>query len=122
MGKKKREVLDGLKADFMEGALSKGYKQSILEKIWSDWEAFAKYAFNKSHAACYALVSYQTAWLKTHYPSEFQASNLTQQTSDMDEMVKIMADCKRFGIKVLSPDVNESDRDFSVKRGYIALV
>lgn len=116
MGKKKREVLDGLKADFMEGALSKGYKQSILEKIWSDWEAFAKYAFNKSHAACYALVSYQTAWLKTHYPSEFQASNLTQQTSDMDEMVKIMADCKRFGIKVLSPDVNESDRDFSVNR------
>lgn len=116
MGKKKRDVLDGLKADFMEGALSKGYEQGILEKIWSDWEAFAKYAFNKSHAASYAWVSYQTAWLKTHYPSEFQASNLTQQSSNMEEMTKIMADCKRFGIKVLSPDVNESDRDFSVNR------
>jgi DNA polymerase-3 subunit alpha len=116
MGKKKRDVLEGLKADFMEGALSKGYEQGILEKIWSDWEAFAKYAFNKSHAASYAWVSYQTAWLKTHYPSEFQASNLTQQSSNMEEMTKIMADCKRFGIKVLSPDVNESDRDFSVNR------
>ena len=116
MGKKKKDVLDGLKSDFMKGALQKGHDEKILEKIWTDWEAFAKYAFNKSHAACYAWVSYQTAWLKTHYPSEFQASNLTQQSSDMEEMKEIMADCKKSGIKVLNPDVNESDRDFSVNR------
>ena len=114
MGKKKKDVLDGLKADFMKGALERGHDEKMLEKIWSDWEAFAKYAFNKSHAACYAWVSYQTAWLKAHYPSEFQASNLTQQSSDMDELKEIMADCKKAGIKVLNPDVNESDRDFSV--------
>ncbi len=114
MGKKKKDILDGLKKDFMEGALSAGHDSKVLEKIWSDWEAFAKYAFNKSHAACYAWVSYQTAWIKAHYPSEFQASNLTQQSADMDEMKEIMADCKKGGIKVLNPDVNESDRDFSV--------
>ena len=114
MGKKKKDVLDGLKSDFMNGAVQRGHDAKILEKIWSDWEAFAKYAFNKSHAACYAWVSYQTAWLKAHYPSEFQASNLTQQASDMNELKEIMADCKKAGIKVLNPDVNESDRDFSV--------
>ena len=114
MGKKKKDVLDGLKSDFMRGALERGHDEKTLEKIWTDWEAFAKYAFNKSHAACYAWVSYQTAWLKAHYPSEFQASNLTQQASDMDELKEIMADCKKAGIKVLNPDVNESDRDFSV--------
>ena len=117
MGKKKKDVLDGLKNDFMKGALERGHDEKMLEKIWSDWEAFAKYAFNKSHAACYAWVSYQTAWLKAHYPSEFQASNLTQQSSDMDELKEIMADCKKAGIKVLNPDVNESDRDFSVNAG-----
>ena len=116
MGKKKKDVLDGLKSDFMKGALERGHDEKTLEKIWSDWEAFAKYAFNKSHAACYAWVSYQTAWLKAHYPSEFQASNLTQQSSDMDEMKEIMADCKKAGIRVLNPDVNESDRDFSVNK------
>ena len=114
MGKKKKDVLDGLKSDFMKGALQRGHDEKILEKVWSDWEAFAKYAFNKSHAACYAWVSYQTAWLKAHYPSEFQASNLTQQASDMTELKEIMADCKKAGIRVLNPDVNESDRDFSV--------
>ena len=100
----------------MEGAEAKGHPVKILEKIWSDWEAFAKYAFNKSHATCYAWVSYQTAWLKAHYPSEFQASNLTQQSSNMDEMKEIMADCKKGGIKVLNPDINESGKDFSVNR------
>ena len=114
MGKKKKDVLDGLKNDFMKGALERGHDEKTLEKVWSDWEAFAKYAFNKSHAACYAWVSYQTAWLKAHYLSEFQASNLTQQASDMTEMKEIMADCKRSGIKVLNPDANESERDFSV--------
>ena len=114
MGKKKKDVLDSLKQSFMEGALKNGHPQEVLEKIWKDWEAFAKYAFNKSHATCYAWVSYQTAWLKAHYPAEFQASNLTQNTSNMDEMKEIMADCKKGGIKVLSPDVNESLSDFSV--------
>ena len=117
MGKKKKDILDGLKKDFMEGATANGHPAATLEKIWSDWEAFAKYAFNKSHATCYAWVSYQTAWLKAHYPSEFQASNLTQQSSNMDEMKEIMADCKKGGIKVLNPDINESDKDFSVNKG-----
>ena len=116
MGKKKKDILDGLKVDFMEGAEAKGLPAKTLEKIWSDWEAFAKYAFNKSHATCYAWVSYQTAWLKAHFPSEFQASNLTQQSSNMDEMKEIMADCKKGGIKVLNPDINESDKDFSVNK------
>ena len=116
MGKKQKDVLDSLKGAFMKGATANGYPQDILEKIWKDWEAFAKYAFNKSHATCYAWVSYQTAWLKAHYPSEFQASNLTQNISNMEEMKEIMADCRKAGIKVLSPDVNESDAQFSVNR------
>ena len=116
MGKKQKAVLDSLKESFMQGALANGYPQDVLEKIWNDWEAFAKYAFNKSHATCYAWVSYQTAWLKAHYPSEFQASNLTQNISNMEEMKEIMADCRKGGIKVLSPDVNESDATFSVNR------
>ena len=116
MGKKKKDILDGLKKDFMEGAVEKGHPQKVLEKIWSDWEAFAKYAFNKSHATCYAWVSYQTAWLKAHYPSEFQAANLTQQSSNMDELKAIMADCKKGGINVLIPDINESAKDFSVNK------
>ncbi len=116
MGKKKKDVLDSLKESFMKGALANGYPQETLEKIWKDWEAFAKYAFNKSHATCYAWVSYQTAWLKAHYPSEFQASNLTQNTANMEELKEIMADCRKSGIKVLSPDVNESEAQFSVNR------
>ena len=116
MGKKQKDVLDSLKDSFMKGATANGYPQETLEKIWKDWEAFAKYAFNKSHATCYAWVSYQTAWLKAHYPSEFQASNLTQNISNMEEMKEIMADCRKAGIKVLSPDVNESDAQFSVNR------
>ena len=114
MGKKKKDVLDSLKDSFIKGAVANGHPQEILEKIWKDWEAFAKYAFNKSHATCYAWVSYQTAWLKAHYPSEFQASNLTQNISNMEEMKEIMADCRKAGIKVLSPDVNESAAQFSV--------
>ena len=116
MGKKKKDVLDSLKDDFIKGAVEKGHPQDKLEKIWSDWEAFAKYAFNKSHATCYAWVSYQTAWVKAHYPSEFQASNLTQQSSNMEEMKEIMADCKKAGIKVLNPDINESGKEFSVNK------
>lgn len=116
MGKKQKSVLDSLKDSFMHGAIANGYPQEVLEKIWKDWEAFAKYAFNKSHATCYAWVSYQTAWLKAYYPSEFQASNLTQNASNMEEMKEIMADCRKGGIKVLSPDVNESEAQFSVNR------
>ena len=116
MGKKQKDVLDSLKESFMKGALANGYPEETLTKIWSDWEAFAKYAFNKSHATCYAWVSYQTAWVKAHYPSEFQASNLTQNLSNMDEMKEIMADCRKAGIKVLGPDVNESDKEFSVNK------
>ena len=116
MGKKQKSVLDSLKESFMEGAAKNGHPKEMLEKIWSDWEAFAKYAFNKSHATCYAWVSYQTAWIKAHYPSEFQASNLTQNISNMDEMKEIMADCRKGGINVLSPDVNESEAQFSVNR------
>lgn len=114
MGKKKKDIINSLKESFMKGAMANGHPQEMLEKIWKDWEAFAKYAFNKSHATCYAWVSYQTAWLKAHYPSEFQASNLTQNVSNMEELKEIMADCRKSGIKVLSPDVNESDAQFSV--------
>ncbi|MBP5796149.1 MAG: DNA polymerase III subunit alpha, partial [Bacteroidales bacterium] len=116
MGKKKKEELDKLKVSFMEGGKEKGHPDSMLEKIWKDWEAFAKYAFNKSHATCYAWVSYQTAYLKAHYPSEFQASNLTQNQSNMDELKEIMADCRKGGIKVTNPDVNESQAQFSVNK------
>lgn len=114
MGKKQIEVLNSLEHSFMEGAMANGHPEAILKKIWEDWKAFAKYAFNKSHSTCYAWVSYQTAWIKAHYPSEFQASNLTQNLSNMDELKEIMADCKKNGIKVLLPDVNESDSQFSV--------
>ncbi|MBR2063896.1 MAG: DNA polymerase III subunit alpha, partial [Bacteroidales bacterium] len=88
----------------------------MLEKIWADWEKFASYAFNKSHATCYAWVSYQTGWLKAHYPAEFQAANLTKNLSNMDEIKKIMDDCKKNGIKVLNPDINESDARFTVNK------
>lgn len=114
MGKKQIDVLNSLKETFLKGAMANGHPQEMLEKIWRDWEAFAKYAFNKSHATCYAWVSYQTAWIKAHYPSEFQASNLTQNISNMEELKEIMADCRKSGIKVLGPDVNESQAQFSV--------
>ena len=114
MGKKLKDVLDGLKGLFIEGGTRNGHPQDMLEKIWADWEKFASYAFNKSHATCYAWVSYQTGWLKAHYPAEFQAANLTKNLSNMDEIKKIMDDCKRNGIKVLNPDINESDARFTV--------
>ncbi len=116
MGKKLKDVLDGLKGLFIEGGTRNGHPQDMLEKIWSDWEKFASYAFNKSHATCYAWVSYQTGYLKAHYPAEFQAANLTKNLSNMDEIKKIMDDCKKNGIKVLNPDINESDSRFTVNR------
>ncbi len=120
MGKKLKDVLDGLKGLFIEGGTKNGHPKDMLEKIWADWEKFASYAFNKSHATCYAWVSYQTGWLKAHYPAEFQAANLTKNLSNMDEIKKIMDDCKKNGIKVLNPDINESDSKFTVnKQGQI---
>lgn len=116
MGKKQLSVLESLETDFMEGGKSNGHPQEILSKIWKDWRAFAEYAFNKSHATCYAWVSYQTAWLKAHYPSEFQAANLSQNLNNMDELKEIMADCRKNKISVLNPDVNESDSHFSVNK------
>ena len=116
MGKKLKDVLDSLKGLFIEGGTKNGHPQDVLEKIWADWEKFAAYAFNKSHATCYAWVSYQTGWLKAHYPAEFQAANLTKNLSNMDEIKKIMDDCKKNGIKVLNPDINESDAKFTVNK------
>ncbi|MCQ2170957.1 MAG: DNA polymerase III subunit alpha [Bacteroidales bacterium] len=116
MGKKKLDVLEGLYTDFIEGGVGNGHPKDKLEKIWKDWRAFAEYAFNKSHATCYAWVSYQTAWLKAHYPSEFQAANLSQNLNNMEEIKEIMDDCKKGRIKVLNPDINESDAHFTVNK------
>ncbi len=115
MGKKQIDILNSLKDKFMSGGIANGHPEKILDKIWKDWEKFAQYAFNKSHATCYAWVSYQTGWLKCHYPSEFFASCLDCAKS-MEEIVKIMDDCKGHGIKVLSPDVNESEAHFTVNK------
>ena len=116
MGKKLKDVLDSLKGLFIEGGTKNGHPQDVLEKIWADWEKFASYAFNKSHATCYAWVSYQTGWLKAHYPAEFQAANLTKNLSNMDEIKKTMDDCKKHGIKVRNPDINESDSKLTVNK------
>lgn len=114
MGKKDRKTLDELKPQFISGANEKGLDPSKLEKIWSDWESFAAYAFNKSHSTCYAFVAFQTAYLKAHYPAEFMAANLTNNLSNMDKISFFMEECKRMGLKVLGPDVNESKLKFSV--------
>ena len=116
MGKKIIDLLNSLKGKFLDGGEKNGHPKDVLEKIWKDWEKFAAYAFNKSHATCYAWVSYQTGWLKAHYPAEFQAANLTKNLSNMDEIKKIMDDCKKNGIKVLNPDINESDSRFTVNK------
>ena len=113
MGKKQIDILNSLKDKFMTGGAANGHPEKVLDKIWKDWEKFAQYAFNKSHATCYAWVSYQTGWLKAHYPSEFFASCLNCAKS-MEETVKIMDDCKGHGIKILGPDVNESSGHFTV--------
>ena len=115
MGKKQIDILNSLKDKFMSGGTANGHPEKILDKIWKDWEKFAQYAFNKSHATCYAWVSYQTGWLKAHYPSEFFASCLNCAKS-MDEITKIMDDCKGHGIKVLNPDINESSGLFTVNK------
>jgi DNA polymerase III subunit alpha len=120
MGKKDRYTLDKMKGQFMTGATAKGLASDKLEKIWTDWEKFAQYAFNKSHSTCYAFVAFQTAYLKAHYPGEYMASVLTHNLSNIDKITFFMDECKRAGVPVLGPDVNESAYQFSVnKKGEI---
>ncbi len=113
MGKKQKSVLDKMKKQFVEGATAKGHPADKLEKIWTDWEAFAQYAFNKSHSTCYAYVAYQTAYLKAHYPSEYMAAVLNNAGS-IEKTTFFMEECKRMGLKVLGPDINESLKGFAV--------
>ncbi len=113
MGKKQKSVLDKMKAQFIEGATAKGHPADVLDKIWRDWEAFAQYAFNKSHSTCYALVAYQTAYLKAHYPSEYMAAVLNHAGA-IEKITFFMEECKRMGIHVLGPDINESEKGFAV--------
>ncbi|MGI8952103.1 MAG: DNA polymerase III subunit alpha [Chitinophagaceae bacterium] len=113
MGKKDRKTLDKMKDDFIKGAAIKGHSKEIIEKIWHDWEAFAQYAFNKSHSTCYALVAYQTAYLKAHYASEYMAAVLNHAGS-IEKITFYMEECKRMNLKVLGPDINESHQGFAV--------
>ena len=114
MGKKLRDKLDHMKPKFIEGGKKNGHDPKVLEKIWTDWEKFASYAFNKSHATCYSWVAYQTAYLKAHYPPQYMAANLSRNISRIDEITKLMDECKAMGVQVLGPDVNESAKKFSV--------
>ncbi|MBM3441723.1 MAG: DNA polymerase III subunit alpha [Bacteroidetes bacterium] len=113
MGKKDKPVLDQMRPRFMEGAAGKGHPKDKLEKIWTDWEAFAQYAFNKSHSTCYAMVAYQTAYLKANYPSEYMAAVLNH-AGNIDKITFFMEECRRMGITVLGPDMNESQNGFAV--------
>jgi DNA polymerase-3 subunit alpha len=114
MGKKQKDVLDKMKGKFVEGASANGHPADKLEKIWTDWEAFASYAFNKSHSTCYAWIAYQTAYLKAHYPAEYMAAVLSNNMSDIKQVSFFMQECKKQSIPVLGPDVNESKSLFSV--------
>ena len=116
MGKKDRKVLDKMKPTFIERASAKGHKSDTLEKIWKDWEAFASYAFNKSHSTCYAWVAYQTAYLKANYPAEYMASVLSNNMNDIKQVSFFMEECRRMGVPVLGPDVNESSFTFAVNK------
>lgn len=116
MGKKKRDIMDRLKEQFIEGCRMNGYDQNTINKIWSDWESFAEYAFNKSHSTCYALIAYQTGYLKAHYPAEFMAAVLSRNISDIKKITVMMEETRRMGTEVLGPDVNESYLQFTVNR------
>ncbi len=116
MGKKDRGTLDKMKSKFIDGATAKGLAKDKLEKIWTDWEKFAQYAFNKSHSTCYAFVAFQTAYLKAHHTAEYMASVLTHNLSNIDKITFFMDECKRIGVSVLGPDVNESEYHFSVNK------
>ncbi len=114
MGKKMIDTMTALKEKFLAGGKKNGHEEKVLNKIWNDWEKFASYAFNKSHATCYSWVAYQTAWLKANYPSEYMAAVLSNNLNNITEITKFMDECKAMGINVLSPDVNESHLKFSV--------
>ena len=116
MGKKIFAMLAMLKPKFIERGSKNGHDPKILEKIWADWEKFASYAFNKSHAACYGWVAYQTGYLKAHYPAEYMAANLTQSKDSISDVTKFMDECKAMGLKVKGPNVNESDVNFTVNK------
>lgn len=114
MGKKQKDVLDKMKPKFITQAAAKGHDETVLEKVWKDWEAFASYAFNKSHSTCYAWIAYQTAYLKANYPAEYMAAVLSNNMSDIKQVSFFMEECKRMGLEVLGPDVNESFHKFTV--------
>lgn len=116
MGKKQRDVLDKMKPKFLEGGEKNNHPKKQLEKIWNDWEAFAEYAFNKSHSTCYALIGYQTGYLKAHYPAEFMAAVLSNNMSNIKSVTFFMEECRALGIPVLGPNVNESSYAFSVNK------
>ena len=116
MGKKIFALLQKLKPKFLDGCKERGHDIEIAEKIWGDWEAFAAYAFNKSHSTCYALIAFQTAYLKAHYPAEYMAAYLTHNMNDIKKVTFYMEECKRMGVKVLGPDVNESFYKFAVNK------
>ncbi len=118
MGKKQRDVLDKMKPKFVAQAMENGHPEAVLEKIWKDWEAFAEYAFNKSHSTCYAWVAYQTAYLKANYPAEYMAAVLSNNMNDIKQVSFFMEECKRMGLQVLGPDVNESFYKFTVNDNY----
>ena len=118
MGKKQIAVLDKMKPKFIEQASAKGHDAKVLEKVWKDWEAFASYAFNKSHSTCYAWIAYQTAYLKAHYPAEYMAAVLSNNMNDIKQVTFFMEECKRMRLDVLGPDVNESYYKFSVNQDY----
>jgi DNA polymerase-3 subunit alpha len=121
MGKKQKSVLDKMKGQFIGNASKKGFPEDKLQKIWTDWEAFAQYAFNKSHSTCYAYIAYQTAYLKAHYPSEYMAAVLNHAGS-IEKITFFMEECTRMGLKVLGPDINESLQIFAVnKKGEIRI-
>ena len=114
MGEKFCPWLEELKPNFINQGAEKGHPKEVLEKVWKDWEAFAAYAFNKSHSTCYAWVAYQTAYLKAHYPAEYMASVLSNNMGQITDVTFFMEECKRAGIEVLGPDVNESNSGFTV--------
>ncbi len=116
MGKKKKAIVDAMKPKFIEGGTKNGHDPKVLEKIWADWEKFASYAFNKSHATCYSWVAYQTAYLKAHYPAEFMAGNMSRCLNDIGKITKLMSECQAMGIQCLGPDVNESRQKFSANK------
>jgi len=116
MGKKKKSVMDEMQAAFLDGCRKKGYDEATVNKIWGDWEHFAQYAFNKSHSTCYALVAFQTGYLKAHYPAEYMAAVLSRNISDIKKITTFMDETRRMGIAVLGPDINESNVKFTVNK------